>query len=289
MLPRQEGGPAAQAAQCPSDVRLSAARFQWVGDDVRRAFSAVLFGVVLAGCSGGSTTPTASTNTPATSASAAATNPCASLKTTTPIEQVPAACGARWAPYHVTKVPPPNELELEHVPAAPKVVNKTNGAVSDADAQHWAEANNWDSGWVKWAHAYDQPALLPHLVSPVLIAANEEQALESGATIDDPDCALFPTTIALFPIGPDGGAYFQRKGLTISDQYVFVATASGPCASMAKYPDGHTETISQASGPVTAFVPGVLRHDPVLDDIWFTDGGGACDDPTGPPPGWCGR
>ena len=165
----------------------------------------------------------------------------------------------------------------------------TNGAVSQADAQRWADANDWDSGWAKWAEANAQPALLPYLSGPALISPTEEQALAVGATIDQPDCNLYPTSEKLFPTGADGQAYFARKGLPANDSYVLVAVYAGPCTAVATYPDGHTQTISELTAPSTAFLPGSLRHDPLLGDIWYADAGGNCSDPLGPPPTWCGR
>jgi hypothetical protein len=189
----------------------------------------------------------------------------------------------------VTMVPPPDILQQEHVPPAPHVVNMTNGAVSDADAQHWADANNWGSGWYKWADEYGQRFLPSHLVGPALISTSDEQALQNGARIDLPDCALYPLSNALYPILPDGKAYFAGKNLPTDDSYVLVVSYSGPCAATAIYPDGHTQLIPQTSAHVVGFVPGVLRHDPVLGDIWFTDAGGSCADPKGPPQEWCSR
>lgn len=245
-------------------------------------------GVIGTGCSSpaGPSTPSPTHASPAISPSM---GPCASLTTTTSIDEVPVACAALWAPYNVTKVPPPNILQLEHVPPAPKVVNRTNGAVSDATAQLWANAANANSGWLKWAEAYDQPGFLIHLTGPELISKSESSALASGATISLPDCDLYPTSYVVFVVGPDGLAYFQRKGLPADDPTVLVATYEGPCASKALYPDGHTETIIDDSAPTIAFVPGRLRNDQLLGAIWYADAGGSCGDAAGPPQEWCGR
>lgn len=212
------------------------------------------------------------------------------MHTTTPIDKVPAACAALWQPYHVTVVPPPDILQQEHVPAAPRVVNMTNGTVPDANAQHWADANFWGSGWLKWAEANDQPYLLRYLVSSALVSPTEETALEQGAQISLPDCAIYPTANTLFPVLADGRAYFASKNLPTDDTYVLVVNFSGgTCVATATYPDGRIQPIPEGSEPATGFVPGVLRHDPLLGDIWYADGGGSCRDPAGPPREWCGR
>lgn len=165
----------------------------------------------------------------------------------------------------------------------------TAGAVSQMDAQHWADANSRASGWYRWAEANGQRFLLPKLAGPQLINPVEEQALEQGATIADPDCSLFPGSISLYPVGADGKAYFARKSLPADEDWVFVVPFTAPCAITATFPDGHTQSISQLSEPAVGFIPGQLRHDPLLGDIWYTDAGGNCNDPAGPPSEWCGR
>ena len=211
------------------------------------------------------------------------------MKTTTSIDQVPTACAALWAPYDVTKVPPPDIIQKEHVPPAPRVVNMTNGAVSDAEAQLWANASNNGSGWFKWAEANDQPGFLRHLAGAAVLSAQEQQALSQGADIDQPNCNLYPSTNTVFAVGVDGRSYFARKGLPSDSPYVLVAAYSGPCSETIRYPDGHSTSLVDFAGPTIVFVPGSLRTDPVLGDIWYTDAGGNCSDSTGPPPEWCGR
>lgn len=263
------------------------------GIHVRLVTWAMLGGTCLfaGACSGGGVTPTprATHSATASASPAAATAACASVHTTTPITKVPTACELLWEPTHVTEVPPLDVLQQEHVPPAPPVKNMTNGAVSQADAQHWADAANWDSGWGEWAEANGQPFLLTRLTGPALVPTADVQALEQGATIDEPACNLYPTSVALFPVGPDGDAYFTRKGLPADMAYVLVTVANGPCYPVAKYPDGHEQTLPGLATTTTGFAPGKLEHDPLLGDIWYADAGGNCNDPVGPPAEWCGR
>jgi hypothetical protein len=246
-------------------------------------------GWALAACGSSSTHTPSADSSASPSASVTVGGPCASVKTTTAIVDVPPACAALWAPYQVTKVPPPDILQQEHVPLAPPVKNMTNGAVSDADAQLWANADNTGSGWFKWAEAHDQPGLIRYLAGPALANPLEQQAMSAGATIQQPDCNLYPRANALYAIGADGIAYFSRKHLRTTATYVLVAQFSGPCSETVTYPDGHTAEISDFTTDTTVFVPGVFRNDPVLGHLWFPDAGGNCNDPAGPPPGWCGR
>jgi hypothetical protein len=209
--------------------------------------------------------------------------------TTTPLEDVGLACQDRWLPYEVSAVPPSNELQVEHVPAAPTVVNMTDGAVGDATAQHWADASNWDSGWWKWAQANDQLFVLRHLVGPTMIPADEVEPMQNGGTVDQPDCNLYPIMSKLFAVGAAGKAYFARRHLATADAYVFVVEYRGPCSELVTQANGQRSTIVDFTANTTVSQPGVLRHDAVLGDLWFADAGGSCQDPMGPPAAWCGR
>src|SRR5438105_14767816 len=116
-----EGGTSVRRALpaviCPSGVRTSGPSFAWNQVvAVRRRWMVWLAGAGLlaAGCSS-STTPTPTTSAHSASKSPAVSpGPCATVKTTTSIDQVPTACAALWAPYDVTKVPPPDILQQEH-------------------------------------------------------------------------------------------------------------------------------------------------------------------------------
>jgi len=246
-------------------------------------------GWALAACGSSSTSTRSAGSSASPSASVTVGGPCASVKTTTAIVDVLPACAALWAPYQVTKVPPPDILQQEHVPLAPPVKNVTNGAVSDADAQLWANASNRGSGWYKWAEASGQPGLLRHLVGDANIAPAEAQALADGAQVSLPDCAIYPLSNALYPMSASGRSYFTAKHLPAGDPYVLVAVFTGPCSATATYPDGRVVAIPELSQNTTIFQPGIPRNDAVLGNIWFTDAGGNCNDPLGPPPEWCGR
>jgi len=261
------------------------------GDGVRRLSVAALVGLALAdaGCGSAGRVAPKATPQPSMPAHSVVAGPCSSVRTTTPIEDVPAACAALWQPYGVTKVPPPDILQQEHVPSAPPVRNMTNGAVPDSVAQHWADASNWESGWLKWAEANDQPGLLTHLSGGAVIGRPENAAMHDGATIAQHDCNLYPLSNALYRMGEDGAAYFARKGLQTDDAFVLVAVYGGPCEARVLYPDGRQSNIPELSATTTALVSGVLRSDPVLGDIWFPDAGGSCIDPAGPPRQWCSR
>ena len=243
----------------------------------------------VAACGSSSTHTPSAGSSASPSASVAVSGPCASVKTTTAIVDVPPACAALWAPYQVTKVPPSDILQQEHVPLAPPVKNMTNGAVSDADAQSWANASNRDSGWYKWAEANDQPALLQHLVGLAVIAPNEQQAMAAGASIDLPECDLYPTSNALFPITAADNSYFAQKHLPTDNHFVLVVAYAGPCSETIRQADGTSSTFRISDAAHFDFVPGSFRSDHALGDLWYSDAGGNCQDPAGPPAEWCQR
>jgi hypothetical protein len=274
-------------------VRRPSCAVRVSGEVVRGiATTALIGGWLLAATACAAAAPAHGSTTPARAAIATAPghdDPCAAVTTTTPLEQVALACQQRWSSYSVSEVPPSNELALEHVPAAPTVANMTGGAVSDTTAQHWADASNRDSGWWQWAQGHDQLFLLRHLVGPALIPAAEVETLQYGGTVDQPACNLYPLRWTLFPVGPDGRAYFARKNLPSDDAYVFVVVYSGPCNEILRSSSGARTTVVDFTENTTVFSPGVLRNDPVLGDIWFADAGGTCQDPKGPPAAWCGR
>jgi hypothetical protein len=231
-----------------------------------------------------SPTVTARSTTTALPRPSAAAGPCASVTTTTAIDQVPAACATLWAPYGVTKVPPANLTDS--TPPPPAVVNATNGAVSDADARAWAVAANRGAVWYRWAERFGQVPLLAHLVTQGLIPASELAALSQGAEIDEPDCSSFGTRHAFFPIGTDGPAFFSGLGQRTSAQFVLAETYPAPCQISAKYPDGRVVVLFSYSTSGTTVSGGSLRHELILGDIWCSEAAADCTTQHGPQK-WC--
>ena len=233
-----------------------------------------------------------SNSTPAVSPnpSTPADGPCSDVTMTTSIDDVGLACQELWAPYGVTEVPPSNELKIERVPDAPTVVNMTDGAVSDATAQHWADASNWDSGWWKWAQANDQ---LFVLAQPCWSGAHPRgrgrgtperrnrrstrlQSLSASAR----RCSLS----AMRAERTSRASTFRPTTRTCS--WSSTAGRAARC-SRARMVRPHRSSTSRRTPPCSRRAS--FRSDPVLGDLWFGDAGGNCQDPIGPPPAWCGR
>lgn len=214
----------------------------------------------------------------------AAAGACASVATTTPIEQVPAACATLWAPYGVTKVPPANLTDA--TPQPPPVVNATKGAVSDSQIATWILASNRDSLWYRWAEANDQSSLMPRLGEVSLDPRAELQAMAANEPISQPDCALFPVKLKVFPISTADHRFFVAEGETVGDTYVFVGAYSAPCAVTATDPSGKIVTLASYTSVGVTFFASHLVDDPLLGPLLFYDGAGNCGQ-QGAPTTWC--
>jgi hypothetical protein len=215
----------------------------------------------------------------------AAAGPCASVTTTTAIGQVPAECAAVWAPYGVTKVPPANLTDS--VPQPPEVVDGTQGVVSDTEAQSWATAANRTGIWLRWSELNDQYSLTTRIESSQVINATLDKLMRGGTSVIDPDCDLFAQKYVLFPMNSGGTQFFSSFGETTQDAYVLVEHYPGPCAILASNPGGGTHTVAATPNPTVSISAGVVRHDPLLGDLWFADGAAFCTD-RGAPTSWCG-
>jgi hypothetical protein len=246
----------------------------------------VAVAVMVASCAPATPSSTASPTPHATAAPrpSAATGPCASVMTTTPIGQVPAACAALWAPYGVTKVPPANLTDA--TPTTPQIVNATRGAVSDSQLSQWVVASNRDSLWYRWAEANDQSALLSHLGVVSLDPPAELKAMAANEPITQPDCALFPLKVEVFPITASDQRFFVGEGETVTSSYAFVGTYPGPCAVTATTISGKTVTLASYPSQSVTFFAGQVVNDALLGGLLFYDGAGNCMN-RGAPTEWC--
>jgi hypothetical protein len=256
-----------------------------LGGGIRVGLAAVALAFA---CSCGSPSPARTPSVAVTASPAprpsAATGACSAVTTTTPIDQVSAACAALWAPYGVTKVPPANLTDT--TPTTPQVVNATNGAVSDAQLSEWIAASNRDSLWYRWAEANDEIGLLPRLGVESLDPAVELKAMAAHEPITQPDCALFPTKVRVFAITPTDQQFFAGEGESVSSSYAFVGSYPGPCAVTAQTASGQTQTLASYPSSSVTFYAGHVTNDALLGEILYYDGAGNCAD-RGAPTAWC--
>ena len=100
--------------------------------------------------------------------------------------------------------------------------------------------------------------------------ADESFELQQGITQDIPDCALYPTALALLELAPD-----VNGQVTGSDQFLFQATYTPPkggtCTVQFKNPDGHLSPSYDFNAPQVVADTGSVRDDPLLGLIWITD------------------
>ena len=253
---------------------------------VRAGVAVAMSVIALTSC--GSSTPvhtaTAVPRTPVAAHPSAASDPCASVTTTTDIGQVPAACAALWAPYGLTKVPPVNLTDS--TPAPPVVTNATNGVVSDSQLASWIIASTRASIWYRWAEANDQSPLMPRLGVVGLVSVAELQAMAASEPITQPDCALFPTRVRVFPITPADQRFFVGQGETVSSMYAFAGTYPGACTVTARTVSGQTLTLASFPSASVTFFAAHAVADPLLGTILYFDGAGNCTQ-MGAPAAWC--
>lgn len=266
---------------------------------VRARLSLTVVGATLLGVAACNDSVTPPKRTPTASASPSAGTgvmldaphpaACASVKTTTPIQQVPVACAKVWAPYNVTMVPPPDVIANMHVPAPPKVLNRTGGKVNDAQAQRIAVANQYQTAWYVWATMYSQAAFLTKIEAPQDTDRGLADFLSTGGKLNHPECAVAPAKVGLFPLGSDGALYFTQLGTPVDAAEVIVTVQAFPCVVTAARPDGSRVTLPPISNVAQATVatPGRLLQDPVLGEIWYAEAAGLCSAPTVPPTAWC--
>ncbi len=182
----------------------------------------------------------------------------------TPISSISGAQQAVWSAYEVATVPGVNALGT--IPPAPPVINASYGAVPDDVAQQWANAYFRDAAWRRWALLNTQANFLSHLDGP-----NEDAGTaQRGIVVRYPDCALYPTQMALLPVPPD------LSGKVIGgDNWAFLMTYTAPpttpCTVVNVYPDGHSDTNMQFTGTRVTIDKGWLHLDPLLGDLWITD------------------
>jgi hypothetical protein len=232
---------------------------------------------LLAASCGNTATPTSASPTPATSASAAPSNyrylnPALFPEQDTPLAQAPAQLQQVWTPYDVTVIP--GRHVLDNMPEPPKVINMTNGKLSDADAQALAWSEYRENSFIGWMERWAQPGLNQHLRAPGLFNGPIGNAVRAGKGVVDPACDLYASAIAVVPTDASIVGFEAGKGYLVSSTYALVTKYSGPCNVTLL--DGSTVYSSATSVGVET---GALRQDEVLGPIFFSESGRPCNAP----------
>jgi hypothetical protein len=265
----------------------------------RLGAAAIALASCLAAC-GSTTTPpssAASTPPPATAAgstaSASATTPAATTPAPLPInsldpflfpEQDTKLATATtqlqqiWTKYKTVIIP--SRHTLENMPAVPQVSNITGGALDDATAQSFLNAEFRDNTFIAWAEKNVQPDFMNSLQDPIYNDTPTMSLLRAGKAINDPPCDLYPVNVAVVALDDKTKAFFAAQGRILKSPYALVQTANGPCdVTLASPPPGATPVGSIDNAGETDLIAGYLQHDPVLGDLWFTDASFNCADP----------
>lgn len=238
------------------------------------ALAALVAAGLLAACGGGATSPRPSATGRASVAPAPDyryLNPAVFPETDTPLAQASAELKAVWTPYDVTLIP--SRHVLDNMPTPPKVINKTNGGLSDADAEALAWAEYRENAFIGWMEANVQPGLNGHLRVDGLFAGATGNAARGGTAVNDPPCDLFAQEIAVVPATSDVVQFEAGKGYQVTAPYALVDMYQGNCT--VKTAGGQTLFVN--ASPSVDVEVGSIRHDDVLGDVFFSEGGRPCD------------
>jgi hypothetical protein len=120
----------------------------------------------------------------------------------TPVVAAPSAMAFAWLQLAISKTIPGSDI-FAKAPPMPTVINRTNGAVSLAEA-HSIEVAIWrEEALLQWAEAHDEVGFTIN----TLLGSQEsnfflpdvQSALGQGGTVLDPNCDVFPVSVTLWP------------------------------------------------------------------------------------------
>lgn len=234
-----------------------------------------LLALALAGCSSPSSPSIHPTAVGSPSPSSLATNyrylnPSLYPAQDTPLTQVSAQLQVVWTAYDVTLIP--GQHILDAMPTPPKVLNLTNGKLSDADVEVLAWSEYRENAFVGWLQAKVQPGFNDHLRVHGLFNGIIGNAVRAGQSVNNPPCDLYATQMAVVPVDQSIQAFEAGKGYTVSAQFALVDRYPAGCAITAA--DGRTLFSTQTD--TVAVETGVVRHDDVLGPFFFAESGRDC-------------
>jgi len=114
------------------------------------------------------------------------------------------------------------------MPAPPKVINNTNGKLSDADAEAFAWAEYRQSAFLGWLEANVQPGLNDHLRNHGLFNGDIGNAVRAGQHVTDPPCDLYASQMAIVPVDSSITSFEAGKGYAVTSQYELVDLYKAP-------------------------------------------------------------
>lgn len=156
------------------------------------------------------------------------------------------------------------------------LTNASGGAISDAQA-HALEVGTLRADVLRaWAGEHVQPSLSAHLFAEPFIVGPWGVALAQGTAIHTPDCDIFPTRLVVYAPSPTLQADITaHHELVQSGDVPIRSDWTGPCMVTGTTRARRVVTI-QVISAFSVIVEGSLRNDPVLGNVFFTDGSAAC-------------
>jgi hypothetical protein len=185
-----------------------------------------------------------------------------------------------WQQLGATEVPPASLRQAGL--GATQVVNQAAGAVSDADAQTWAQAVMRTFGYLNWAVSQGQDAFLvrsglssvPHVVlQPNLTDIAE--ARQAGVRVQYRSETI--RRLLVRPVPESLQPLFGRYQYAWKPYAIFL-DAVGPAATTWVDAQGNQTVKSQIPAGAAAYelVGGELQHNSLMGDIWVMDSDWSC-------------
>ena len=255
--------------------------------------SVLLGGLMLAACASTPAATRTASSTPATIPTpnqpdphaTAVPDPSAWPDQDTLYAQASAQLQQAWAAYGVTIIP--SLHVFAGMPAVPTVLNKTNGVLTQAQAQQIGLAFYRAEALWGWAAAHDQMKLQLYLGNQGFLNTAAGTAESKGQPVQDPPCELYPTKLAVVPVEASITSFLQHLGYAVSSQYALVESYKTPCNQTALTGAGAQTVIAQwAFGLNLQIETGSWHDDPLLGLVYVGEAARDCPEsgyPTAPP------
>ena len=203
-----------------------------------------------------------------------------------PFAQASAQLQQAWAAYGVTIIP--SRQVFDNVPAVPTVVNKTNGALTQAQAQQMGLAYYRTEALWGWAAAHNQMKLQLYLGNEGFLNTDIGAAERKGLAVQEPPCALYPIRLALVPADASITSFLKALGYTVSSPNALVQDYKTPCSVTAMTSAGTQNVHEWPLGLILDIETGSVRQDPVLGLAYFGEADRECPQ-SGYPTPWPGE
>jgi hypothetical protein len=188
-----------------------------------------------------------------------------------------------WAAYGVTIIP--SRHVFDSMPAPPAVLNRANGALTQAQAQDFALAYNRTDALWGWADAHDQIKLQLYLSNQGFLNTAAGDAESKGQPVTDQPCALYPEKAAVVSVDSSIKSFQEAHGYTVASPYALVLLFKTPCSQTAATSSGPKTIWQFAFGLNINLETGSVRNDALLGVVYSAEAGRVCPNAGFPTPG----